>query len=32
MKMNTELADDKFVLNQPEGAQLREIGMTKQAP
>lgn len=26
MKMNTELTDDKFVLNQPEGSQLREIG------
>ncbi len=32
MKMNTDLGDDKFVLNQPEGAQLREIGTTKQAP
>jgi outer membrane lipoprotein-sorting protein len=32
MKMNTDLGDDKFVLNQPEGAQLREIGTAKQAP
>ena len=32
MKMNAPLADDKFVLNQPEGAQMREIGTAKQAP
>jgi outer membrane lipoprotein-sorting protein len=29
MKMNVPLTDDKFVLNQPEGAQLQVIGATK---
>ena len=26
MKMNNDVGDDKFVLNKPEGAQLRVIG------
>lgn len=29
MKMNINLSDDKFVLNQPEGSQLRLIGVSK---
>jgi hypothetical protein len=29
MQMNASLTDDKFVLNQPEGAQLRVIGAAK---
>jgi outer membrane lipoprotein-sorting protein len=29
MKMNTNLSEDKFILNQPEGAQVREIGAAK---
>jgi hypothetical protein len=29
MKMNTNLTDDKFVLNQPEGSQLQTIGAPK---